>query len=275
MPPGPIPVTPHRPGRRFNSFSPTELRAYRTCPEQFYRRYIARELIRPEFNRALLRGSAVHKVLAKVLTARQDGEILDEDERTFAEQFLPRHLYHKAAALDAWAEDVDLVLEWVGNGLGKIPPSARVVSVEKSYRYVLPTSSAAAGATIVGKVDVMIRHAEHVYEHIEFKTGKARPDPFQEVICRIGVCAEYLAHGLPILSTTYQLSSGAEACLDGGREVLRTVLGDIEATILEIWNATTWIARENEGCAYCEFRTTLCGLHGEWMRRTERANRDT
>src|SRR6187200_1922522 len=131
MPPGPIPVTPHRPGRRFNSFSPTELRAYRTCPELFYRKYIAREHIRPEFSRPMLRGSAVHKVLARIFTARQDGEILEVSERALAEQYLPRYLYQMAAALDAWADDVELVLELVQNGLEKVPTSAKVISVEK------------------------------------------------------------------------------------------------------------------------------------------------
>jgi len=275
MAPGPIPATPHRPGRRFTSFSPTELRAYRSCPEQFYRKHIAQEKIPRALNRAMLRGSAAHKVLARIFTARQDGEILEFDERALAEQFLPRFHYQKAAELDAWEGDIEQVLELVRTGLAKVPGSARIISVERSYDYVLGTSSRAAGARIVGKVDLLIRHAENVYEHIEFKTGGARPDPFQEIICRIGVCAELNPHGLPVLSTTYQLSTGAEACLDGGREVLRNILGEIEETIQQIWNATSWPAREGDGCAYCDFRETLCSLHGEWSRSNRLANSDS
>lgn len=274
MAPGPIPATPHRPGRRFSSFSPTELRDYRACPERFYRKHVAQEKVPRAFNRAMLRGSAAHKVLARIFTARQDGELLDVDLRRLAEKFLPRALYQKAAQLDAWNGDVDLVVELARNGLAKVPDNARVIAVERSYGYVLGTTSRVAGAKIVGRVDLLIRHAENIYEHIEFKTGGARPDPFQEVICRIGVCAELNPQGLPVLSTTYQLSNGAEACLDGGREVLRAILGEIEETIRQIWNATEWPAREGDGCASCDFRETLCSRHGAWSRPNRSGNRD-
>ncbi|MCC6791161.1 MAG: PD-(D/E)XK nuclease family protein [Thermomicrobiales bacterium] len=128
MAPGPIGPTPSRPGRRHRDFSPSQLRLYRSCPERYYRRYISRERMPDEFSRALLRSSAVHKVLARVFTARRDGEA-DPAIRPLAEAFLPRHRYAKAAALDDWLGDVAHVEQLVANGLSKIATDARVIQV--------------------------------------------------------------------------------------------------------------------------------------------------
>jgi hypothetical protein len=275
MAPGPIPPTPSQPGRRHVTFSPTQLRVYRDCPERYYRQYIANEKIKAEFSQAVQRGSAVHKVLATVFNARQRGEQPDPELRPLAERFLPKHLYQQAGATADWVADVAIVLQLVARALDHVPASAQIIAVERSYSYVLGTDSAVHGATIVGKVDLVIRRPEQLLENIEFKTGWAQSDPFQEVICRIGVCEEYLHSGLPVLSTTLQLSSGDEIALDGDREVLRTVLGEIVETIQQIWSATTWNARENDRCAICNYRTSLCSIHGEWSRPNRLAVRDT
>lgn len=274
MAPGPIPPTPSQPGRRHISFSPTQLRVYRDCPERYYRQYIANEKIKAEFSRPVQRGSAVHKVLATVFNARQRGQQPDPELRPLAEQFLPKHLYEQAGASGEWGADLAIVLQLVARALDLIPVGAQVIAVERSFSYMLGTTSPVHGATIVGKVDLVIRHAEHILEHVEFKTGWAQPDAFQEVICRIGVCEEFLHAALPVLSTTLQLSTGEEITLDGDREILRSVLSEIEETIQQIWSGTTWAARENDRCAICNYRTTLCSIHGEWSRPNRITSRD-
>src|SRR5215207_2400133 len=95
------------------------------------------------------------------------------------------------------------------------------------------------GVTLVGKVNLVTRDQRGFIEHIEFKTGRALPDVFQQVICRIGACSEHNSAGLPVLSTTVQLSSGAEYELDNDRSVLRLTLTEIEQTVLQIWESTT------------------------------------
>ena len=273
MPPGPIPPTPHRPGRRHATFSPTQLRVFRDCPERYYRQYIGNEKVRAEFNPATLRGSAVHKVLARVFIARQDGEIIDDDLRSLAEQFLPRRLYQDAGMLGEWPSDIDEVLGLVEAVIARVAHDSTVLNVETSFMTICSTSSPVAGVTLVGKVDLLIRDNRGFLEQIEFKTGGAQPDPYQEVICRMGVCAEHNASGLPVLSTTVQLSTGAEYPLDSDRRLLTLVLTEIEETILQVWSAMEWPAQENDRCRFCNYRTTLCSRFGEWSHHNRLAER--
>lgn len=265
---GPISPTPAQPGAHHHTFSPTQLRVYKHCPERYYRQYIGRERIRTPFNRGTLRGSAVHKVIALHMNARASAEPVAQPLRTIAESYLPRGEYLKAAEIEQWSSDIEQVCSLADLGIRRIPETATVISVEKSFPYVMPTSTRIPGVTLVGKVDVLIRHSEGFLEHIEFKTGWAQPDPFQEVICRIGVCDVYEDRGEPILSTTYQLSTGSEFTLDGDRETLHTTLGEIQETVLEIWSATEWPARECDACVLCNYATSLCSLRGDWNRRT-------
>jgi hypothetical protein len=239
------------------------LRLFRECPERYYRKYIARERMTAEFSRAMHRGSAVHKTLATIFNARRDHEP-DPAIRPLAEQFLPRHLYAKAAQFDEWPGDIAHVEHLVANALEKISPLATVLQVEEKVEYMLGTRTAAAGAMLIGKVDLLIRHPENILEHIEFKTGSAGPDLYQDVICRIGVVDKYGQAGLPIFSTTLQLSTGDEFTLDGDKSIRDSVYPEIVQTIRDIWDAETWIARENDSCRFCEYRTSLCSIHGEW-----------
>ncbi len=264
MPPGPIPPTPHRPGLRRQTFSPTELRVFANCPEQYYRQYIGKEKVAAEFNRGTLRGSAVHKVLAHVFSARRDGEIIDDEIRPLAERFLPEHTYKKAGAHAEWPSDLESVVRLAGAGIARVNREATILEVETSFSHWRDTGSRVAGAQLVGKVDLVYRHPEGFIEQVEFKTGFAQPDPFQQVICRIGVREKYHSTDQPLLSTTVQLTSGEEFPLDGDRAVLRTVLTEIEEIIVRIWRAEEWPARENDRCHFCNFRTTLCSLKGEW-----------
>lgn len=266
MAPGPIQPTPSRPGRRHLTFSPTQLRVYLDCPERYYRQYIANERVKAEFSRPVQRGSAVHKVLAAVFDARQSGITPDPELRPLAERFLSRQLYLQAAEGEAWSKDVAIVLHLVQRALEYVPVDATIVAVERSFDYMFSTRSPVNGATVVGKVDLLIRRPENVIEHLEFKTGWAQADPLQEVICRIGVCEAYLHAGLPIYSTTYQLSTGQLTTLSGDRDVLEPVYAEIVETIGRIWDATRWAARENPRCVTCNYRTTLCSILGEWSR---------
>lgn len=272
MPPGPIPPTPHRPGRRHTTFSPRQLQLYRACPERYYRTYIGNEKFHAAFNPGMLRGSAVHKVLARAFEARQDGEIID-DLRPWATLFLPRSLYAKAGALEEWTTDLELVIALSKIGLARVPVNASIVSIERSFSTVLPTSSPVAGATLAGKVDLLVRHPGGPLEHIEFKTGSAGPDPYQEVICRIGVCSEHNVRGDELKSTTMQLTTGADYVIGGDRTQLVIVLAEIEETVAEIWGATRWPARENDRCQFCEYRDTVCSHFGEWSRPNRLAER--
>jgi hypothetical protein len=264
--PGPIRPTAHHPGRRHVSFSPSQLRAYCDCPERYFRKYIAHERMPAPFHRGTLRGSAVHKTLADAFRRRQAGELVDEVERPVAERFLPRASYQKAATADAWAADIDEVVKLAGAGLRAVPEQATILDVERSFAYVRSTRSRIPGAKLVGHVDLVIQHRDGIVEQIELKTGWAQPDPYQEVICRIGVCEAYNGLGMPVLSSTIQLSTGDEYALDGDRDVLVAVLDEIERTVVGIWEATEWPARENARCAFCEFATTLCSIRGEWGR---------
>jgi hypothetical protein len=273
MAPGPIGPTPGRPGRRHNEFWPSQLRVFRDCPERYFRTYIARERVRPEFSRALQRGSAVHKALAAIYTGRKRGEPFPSDLQLIAARFLPRFLYERALLAEEWHDDLALVVQLVAAALDRIPAQVTVLQVEETVGYVLGTRSIAPGAELRAKVDLLVRHPEDVLEHIEFKTGAARPDPFQDVICRIGVVGKYRQAGLPILSTTMQLSTGEEFNLDGDRSVRDAVLPEIEGTIRAIWDATAWPARECDACRFCEYRTTLCSIHGEWGRRDQQGKR--
>lgn len=271
MAPGPIGATPSRPGRRASEFWPTQLRLFRDCPERYYRRHIARERMTAAFSRPLQRGSAVHKTLAAIFNARRDEEP-DPSVRPLAERFLPRLLYEKAAQLDDWPDDLALVERLVERALAQITPRAAVVQVEETVDYLLGTRTRAPGALLVGKIDLLLKHEGAFLEHIEFKTGTTGSDPYQDVICRIGVVDRYGKTGLPVLSTTLHLSTGEEQTVDGDRALLAEVLPEIIETVRAIWDAETWPARENPTCRFCEYRATLCSLHGEWRAPERRSN---
>jgi hypothetical protein len=159
------------------------------------------------------------------------------------------------------------VLEWAEAGLRAVPEDAVVLEVERSFSHIRSTRSRIPGVALVGHVDLVIEHREGIVEHIEFKTGWAQPDPIQDVICRIGVCETFAKPGRPILSSIVQLTSGELFMLDGDRDELRRILPTIEQTVLDIWDAETWPARENPHCIFCEYATTLCSLRGAWSRR--------
>ncbi|MCC6791162.1 MAG: PD-(D/E)XK nuclease family protein [Thermomicrobiales bacterium] len=140
--------------------------------------------------------------------------------------------------------------------------------------YLLGTRTSVPGARLVGKVDLLIRHPGNILEHIEFKTGSAGSDLYQDIICRIGVASMYGQPGLEIFTTTLQLSTDGEFSLETDRAIRDTALREIIPIIRELWDATAWPARENETCRFCEYRSTLCSLHGEWGAPNRTSNRD-
>jgi hypothetical protein len=153
------------------------------------------------------------------------------------------------------------VVGWVEWALARIPPEFGVLAVEESVRIEMPRNARSAGATLGGKIDLVLQNPDGSIEQIEFKTGGATSETLQEVICRAGVCQRFDASGDAVHSTVMQLTSEQEFPSLADRAEAAIVFREIDELIQRIWTATEWPAIENPRCHFCEYREEYCSLH--------------
>lgn len=235
------------------TFFPTAINTYRQCPQRYLLQYI-RKVRRPHpFSAALVKGGATHRLLARHVrpylhTGRIPARLLEEAHREIATTDYP------ANERKHMARDAEEVAELTIAGLEMLPLGARPVIVERNLYALLDGGPVQLGA----RVDLVVQHEDATVEHIDFKTGKRRPDDrLQMLISRI-VVGNRMREAPRILTTTLYLQQRqADSNPLAGAE-FQADWRELKATIREIRTATDWPPIPGPLCDYCPYKSRDC-----------------
>jgi RecB family exonuclease len=245
--------------QRRRVFSPQELNTYRTCPQQYFLRYVRKRKGRAFPRPGMTSGRVTHEVLAQAFKVYAGRRSFPAGLHREVEQRLPSDDF---AGYAAWQQAVALIGGWVDYALETFDTSKVVHAVERAYRY------AARGAqlppfAVRSRIDLVVRLEDGSIEHIDWKTGRPHPaDGLQAVASRIA-----LGHSLKIArvrTTNSYLATGEVHSRIMPAEDAREGWGEIRAIVREIdaaHRSGEWPAHESKLCSYCEFFQHGCSRH--------------
>lgn len=235
------------------TFFPTAINTYRQCPQRFLLQYV-RKVRRPlPFSAALVKGGATHRLLARhVVPYLRSGNLPD---RLLAEarqeiegaNYPPHERQHMA-------RDAEEIVNLTVAGLQMLEPGAQPLLVERNLFALLGRGPVELGA----RVDLVVQHEDATVEHIDFKTGKRRPDDrLQMLISRVVVGRRMAA--APRIQTTllYLQQRQADSRELAGPEFLADWQA-LKATITEIRTTTSWPPVPGPLCDYCPYKDRDC-----------------
>jgi len=165
-------------------FSPTRIKAFTQCPERYLRRYHVGPRRREPFSRPLVRGNALHTVMATRARRHRDGTApvsLDAD----VARALPRSLYPPDEA-DGYDDDATTVQQQAAWGMTEFDRrygGATVLLIEENLPYQhRPGNGTAFG--VETRLDLLVLHEGGTIESADWKTGSFEIDTVQNLITR-------------------------------------------------------------------------------------------
>jgi hypothetical protein len=238
---------------------PSQLKLYRECPERYYHKYVARRRAVEPFSRDLARGIALHAVLADCFSEFQKSggypiNVQDRVEVQLRQSGYPTDLTDARIADE---ETVSTNVKWV---LSEFDCTAEVLGIEQTLSYYHRGTDACPASLLRAKVDLVLAHTDGTLEHVDFKGGKVRSDPIQEVISRIVVAAEY-GERCPTIRTTTLFASEQKrvsAVLD--RAACRETWASIRQAVAEIQSGANWTPSPSPFCGTCPYFGNGCSI---------------
>lgn len=144
--------------------------------------------------------------------------------------------------------------------LSQYDGEAEIVAVEETLSYYYRGDDICPACLFRAKVDLVLGHSDGTLEHIDFKSGRFKSDPVQEVLSRIVVAA---AHGerYPVIRTTSLFvaeQKRASTVLERGK--CRETWAMIRRTVAEIQSAASWQPSPSPFCGTCPFFGNGCSV---------------
>ena len=182
---------------------PTHVDRFLNCPRWYHYQY--EERIGADGNvRPLLRGIALHEVLAEDSRRIKRGMRLREDVRELVKRALPVTKYPDALK-PAWNEDVDQVVKgvnWTRERLLEITATSEILAIEEILSYRLRGFN--PPVMLRAKVDLVVKHHDGTLEIIDYKGGQSsRENSIQQLLSRIVVANTYGTHERVITTTIH------------------------------------------------------------------------
>lgn len=263
---GRVDAVPRWPRDRW--ISPTTLNAYRNCPYRVCLQHIDR--IREPFvyNVFLRKGRIAHSALKRIADALARGRepIDDSDVLTMARLRLPPQEFPSEELRMAEAGHI---VRWVRVGRRYIEaiPDPGWVLVEKNLSRPWPIFHGMPAYTLMARPDVVLQRHDRghqpLFEIIDYKTGKRRPETMPPVIMRFAA-RDLLkqrvgdASGADVRFTYLWLETcerdeidlSVEFCNDAWKEIVT----DLERLVRD----AEWRATPSGLCRYCPYHGNVC-----------------
>jgi RecB family exonuclease len=237
---------------RPRTFFPSQINTYRQCPERYFLQYIEKRKRPRPFSSELIKGGAAHRLIARTIPAYFQSNLIPDDltSQALAEVAATEYPPEERAYLEQDAIDV---ASWTQTALDMLPRDARPMLVEKNLYAPLGRGPVQLGA----RIDLMLQHADGVIEHVDFKTGKLREDPVQELISRT-VVGRRVQREASVRSTTLFVQHRHTQSRELDRDECRSDWRDIAEAIRAIRSTNAWPAHPGPLCDYCPFKARDC-----------------
>lgn len=248
---------------RLPIFWPSQLKLYLDCPERYYHKYVARTRAMEPFSRDLARGIALHAVLADCFSEFQRSRDFPSNVRKRVEGQLRQQAY-PAELSSVCSEDADDVTAYVLWVLSEFDSAAEVLGVEQTLSYYYRATQGSSPCLFRAKVDLVVAHADGTLEHIDFKAGKVRSDPIQEVMSRIVLASEYCERFPVIRTSTVFVAERKRISAVLERDECRETWQTIKRAIAEVQSQPVWKPSPSPFCGTCPYFNNGCsaGLAG-------------
>jgi RecB family exonuclease len=237
---------------RPRTFFPSQITTYRQCPERYFLQYIEKRRRPRPFSSELVKGGAAHRLIARAIPAYFQSSFIPADltSQALAEVAATEYPPEERAYLEQDAIDV---ASWTQTALDMLPRDARALFVERKLFATLGRGPVQLGA----QIDLVLEHDDGVIEHVDFKTGKLREDPVQELISRT-VVGRRVQREATVRSTTLYVQHRHARSHELDRDECRADWLDIAEAIRAIRSTDTWPARPGPLCDYCPFKARDC-----------------
>jgi hypothetical protein len=164
----------------------------------------------------------------------------------------------------ARAEDTENVTAQVKWVLSEFDCATEVVGVEQTLGYYYRGTDACAACLFRAKIDLLLAHTDGTLEYVDFKGGKVKPDPIQEVISRIVVAAEFGKHYPEIRTTTLFVAAKKRVSAVLEREACREAWETIKRAAAEIRSGlAAWDPSPSPFCTACPYFNNGCSISPE------------
>lgn len=249
------------PRSRPHIFYPSQLNLYRQCPERYHHKYVLRERVAEEFSRPLAVGIATHELAAVCFKEQLNHGAMPAFLEQRAEDLLPATAY-PSILLPFYRDDIASVVSTVKWMLSRFSGAERIVGIERTLSYAFSGNASCDPFTLRAKIDLVVEHPDGTLEHIDFKTGRFKRDPIQEISSRIVMGAAY-GRDFPYPKIRSTILFGAEQrvvsetlskedCLPTWREIR-----EIANTIM---TGSCWAPETSPLCEWCPYFENGCSL---------------
>lgn len=248
--------------------SPTTLNNFQNCAFRVRLSHIDRVSEPPGYNVFLAKGRVAHHALRRIADALARGRVpIDDDEvMKMARVFLPRQEFPSEEMRLAESRDI---VRWVNVGRRYIEalPNPGWVLIEKNLKREWRIFRRVRPYTLMARPDLILeRHDledQPVFEIIDYKTGKRRPEDMPPVMMRF-VARDLLEQRVGNASlanvrfTWLWLDTGekdvrdlsVEFCTDRWKEISN----DLERLAME----DEWKPKPSCLCNYCPYHQNVC-----------------
>lgn len=234
---------------------PSGVNAYYRCPKKFHFRYFVKPDLPYRFKPHLAFGGATHKILAQQFRARQSGCDAPAIQHS-AREYLTSES-KRAPNSPAFVEQyLDQTIAHVQTGLSRIPDDSTVFAVEKQFSHRFTTGRLGENVALVAQVDLVFRHANGLLEHVDFKTGGQKGDPFQNFICRLGVVSETGVGGDDLITSNVMTATGEYVQVPSSKDANAPIWETLKGVVEGIAHDQEWAPRPEPAiCRWCEFNS--------------------
>jgi hypothetical protein len=241
--------------------SPASINSYYRCPRKFQYRYIRNVKMPFRFSPALAIGGVTHKVLAEVFRNRRDG-LPAHPTNSLIERYIKLERYPTENGDELRAEHSPIIGNHVEQALDLLPAGAIVVDVERPFDYAFISGGLSDPVSVESRVDLVIRHGDGVFDHIDFKTGSQSGDIIQNFISRVTVANSLDLPSAKLRTVNVLTKSGEYEVIPSDRKQHEHTWHLVKDTIIRLSVDTEWTPRpEPAVCRWCDFRS-ICS-HAE------------
>jgi PD-(D/E)XK nuclease superfamily len=236
----------------------SQIKKWLECPKAYELRYVRRHPTEPAASRVLAFSNALHAVCADAFRELRDGRSCPVNlvERARSELLRQSYPPDLLPSLDADAAAIAAAVRWV---FGRLPEDVEVLVVEEPLVYRHPASAVRPAFALKAKPDLVVRHPDGEVEIVDYKCGRLRRDPLQEVGLRVVVGATFGSADTVVRTTTAFTSSeeliSEVLTRDGCRDVWRQVLAAVDGIRAGRFGPTPGSA-----CTWCDFCCNGCDV---------------